>query len=115
MVAFKCRTHGKCLHIHTCQHVCQAVARPPHELPPLATLDGRIICRDCSTPEVRELLERHDRLGEVDSNSDEAVEVALADFGAALDALRSTIGYAAVCAECLHERTGLDIRRKHAL
>lgn len=112
MVAFVCPAHGHSLHYQACRHVQQAVTSAPHVLPPIGTLDRRVICQECLTPEVEKLLEQYDRPLVVDQGNDEALDEAIANFGTALEALRAQIGYQEVCTECLYERTGLDLRRK---
>src|SRR5262245_32925311 len=108
VVAFKCPVHGHSLHYHACRHVQEAVDFAPHLLPPIGKLDREIICRDCLTSNVEKLFEQFYRVFVVEPVTDEVIT----SSGVALEALRAKIGYAAVCTECLYERTGLDLRRK---
>jgi hypothetical protein len=90
--------------------VKEAVYHAPHLLPPIVTVRGRLLCRECSTAEVEKLLDQHDFLFVAEHPSDQELDEAIANFETALETLRTTIGYDAVCSECLFERTGLDRR-----
>lgn len=59
---------------------------------------GKVVCRECLTPETRGLLARLERIDE-------------GHFGY-LEQLELTIGYFPLCTECLYENTGVDVRRE---
>ena len=98
-----CPTHGSSLHYHVCRHVKEA-CDTGGSLPNLDLPANHLVCRDCLTAEVRELLSCVSNLGE----SEESIQ----RFFDAHHALELTIGYRPLCTDCLYEKTGVDLRRR---
>ena len=96
---FVCKIHGSSFHRFACRHVVQS-CEAGSALPVLAeTAPKGLVCKDCLTPGVRDLLLRWR------SDNDQFFDI--------LDQLKKEIGYRALCTECLFEKTGLD-RRKNS-
>ena len=111
MVAFNCLKHGYSLHYHVCRHVMEACdsGRP---LPGLDLPANCLVCRDCLTAEVSELLSCASGLSNIDMGSEGSLNEGLQRFFDAHHALRLTIDFRPLCTDCLYEKTGLDLRRR---
>lgn len=101
-----CPAHVASLHYHACRHVKEAYDSG-EPLPPLDLPANCLVCRECRTAEVSELLSRVADLSSIDG-SEESVH----RFFDAHHALESMIGYRPLCTDCLYEKTGLDLRRR---
>ena len=95
-----CPKHGSSLHYHVCRHVKEACdAGGP--LPDIDLTAKALICRDCLTPEVSELLRLTCMLNLGES------EESIQRFFDAHDALQLKIGFRPLCTDCLYEKTGV--------
>ena len=99
-----CPKHGSSLHTHVCRDVKKACDAGG----PLPNLDvaarPRLICCECLTVEVNELLQ-------LTWNVDESEE-SIQRFFDAHHSLQLKIGYVPLCTDCLYETTGVDLRRR---
>jgi hypothetical protein len=98
-----CPKHGSSLHYHVCRHVKEA-CDSGGPLSDLALPANHLVCRGCLTAEVSELLSCVSSLDE----SEEGIQ----RFFDAHHALGLMVGYRPLCTDCLHEKTGLDLRRR---
>ena len=101
-----CPIHGSSLHTRACRHVRDAGANGPLSI---GQTERGVICRDCLTPNVIELLAKSCP-NEIDI-PDEELDAALDEMFAAYHELNRLIGYAPMCTECLFAATGVDRRR----
>jgi hypothetical protein len=51
-------------------------------------------------------------MSNIDTSSEESLEVSAQRFFDAHETLRAAIGYSPLCTDCLYEKTGLDLRRR---
>jgi hypothetical protein len=95
--------HGSSLHYHACRHVA-AACRSDLPMPVLGEPSTEdLVCIDCmNLSDVRELLQGF-------TLQDGDVE----RFWECFEQLRSRIGLAQLCTDCLYEKTGID-RRRHS-
>jgi hypothetical protein len=109
-VKFVCPAHGVGPYYHACRHVraaCDAASPlPEHEL---GARTFNLVCQDCLSDDiVRRLTDDIARLlaGELDMRgSANAFQFLSVRF----HELERLIGYQVMCANCLLERTGLDL------
>lgn len=105
-----CPKHGSSLHYHVCHHVGEACDSggplPAFDLPATS-----LVCRDCLTAEVRELL-RQLGLSNIDTRSEESINEGVQRFFDAHRTLASMIGFRPLCTDYLYEKTGVDLRRR---
>lgn len=107
-----CSKHGESIHYHTCRHVTDA-CDTGGPLPDFDLLERGLICWACQTAEVRVCLVQLDSSNiDVDASSDAEFEESIKRVFDAYHALQASIGYGPVCADCLHEKTGLDVRHR---
>lgn len=100
----RCPAHGSSVFRRVCRHVRSAYEKGS-TVPALGQTQFGLVCENCLSQEVRELLSDESNY---DGSSDENIE----RFMDALETLEYAIGYGTLCMECLHEKTGFD-RRTH--
>src|SRR2546421_13062522 len=98
-MVIRCEKHGYCDFRFGCRHVLRAsrlVGSPTPVVDDLAS--PGIVCRECLTPKVKELIDQLSALApeDIDRHFD------------CHEQLRTEIGYCPVCLECVYENTGID-------
>ena len=101
LMHFVCDKHGDCRFRFGCRHIRQAsrvVISPTPVVDDLRSPD--IMCRECLTPNVKELREQLHALPPENYKR----------FFEYYEKLKTEIGYGFVCLECLYDNTGIDRR-----
>ena len=113
---FVCEKHGDCAYRFGCRHVVRASRLVGSPTPVVDDLESPgIVCRECLTPKVKEMLDRLWAAFLAGRNwslleSDSDVHRAFERWFDCHEQLRIEIGYVPVCLECLYENTGIDRR-----